>query len=437
MSRRAGTRNVRGVKTRRGSYDAIIVGGGHNGLVAATYLARTGRSVLVLERAGHTGGAAVSTRAFPGVDARLSRYSYLVSLLPHAIVRDLGLRFAVRRRTISSYTPHGPSGLLVADPARTQASLRALTGSDREWSAWQAFYARTARLGSALFDTLTEPLRTEAELRARVGDDATWEAFVERPLGEVVEATFAHDLVRGVVLTDALIGTFAGAHDVSGLQNRCFLYHVIGNGTGDWDVPVGGMGALTDALADAARGAGAELVCDAEVTAIATDGQRAEVNVGDELVVGARHVLANVAPAMLSRLLGQEPEAPAPQIRTLGWAVSTPQPPTSASSGAHGQARSRWKMWPAGSPSASSRSTGLEASRQGRPSASRARQSASGSARCSSRVANVAASARSRAATGSAANSRAGMCSPKRVSVWWPDARSSSPRIDGSVSEWQ
>ena len=313
MSRRAVTRSVRGVKTRRESYDAIIVGGGHNGLVAATYLARTGRSVLVLERAGHTGGAAVSTRAFPGVDARLSRYSYLVSLLPHAIVRDLGLRFAVRRRTISSYTPHGPSGLLVADPARTQASLRALTGSDREWSAWQAFYARTARLGSALFDTLTEPLRTEAELRARVGDDATWEAFVERPLGEVVEATFAHDLVRGVVLTDALIGTFAGAHDVSGLQNRCFLYHVIGNGTGDWDVPVGGMGALTDALADAARAAGAELVCDAEVTAIATDGQRAEVTVGDELVVGARHVLANVAPAMLSRLLGQEPEAPAPE----------------------------------------------------------------------------------------------------------------------------
>ena len=64
------------------SYDAVIVGGGHNGLVAAAYLARAGRSVLVLERLGHTGGAAVSTRPFAGVDARLSRYSYLVSLLP-------------------------------------------------------------------------------------------------------------------------------------------------------------------------------------------------------------------------------------------------------------------------------------------------------------------------------------------------------------------
>lgn len=102
----------------RDSYDAVIVGGGHNGLVAAAYLARAGQSVLVLERLGTTGGAAVSTRPFDGVDARLSRYSYLVSLLPSKIVRDLGLDFAVRKRTVSSYTPAvrdgRPTGLLVA-----------------------------------------------------------------------------------------------------------------------------------------------------------------------------------------------------------------------------------------------------------------------------------------------------------------------------------
>ena len=68
-------------------HDAVIVGGGHNGLVAAAYLARAGRSVLVLERMEHTGGAAVSERPWPGVDARLSRYSYLVSLLPRAQCR--------------------------------------------------------------------------------------------------------------------------------------------------------------------------------------------------------------------------------------------------------------------------------------------------------------------------------------------------------------
>ena len=298
----------------RSDYDAVIVGGGHNGLVAAAYLARAGRSVLVLERAANTGGAAVSTRAFPGVDARLSRYSYLVSLLPRAIVEDLGLRFTTRRRTISSYTPHGAGGLLVdaATPARTQAAMHALTGSDAEFAAWQRFYASTQRLAAGLADTLTEPLRSSDELRERVGDDAAWEAFVERPLGEVIESSFADDLVRGVVLTDALIGTFAGAHDADLLQNRCFLYHVIGNGTGDWDVPVGGMGALTDALAGAARAAGAEILTGAEVTAIATDGVRAEVS-GDGFAVGARDVLANVAPAVLAELLGEAPDGPAPE----------------------------------------------------------------------------------------------------------------------------
>ena len=81
-----------------GTFDVVIAGGGHNGLVAAAYLAKAGRRVLVLERQDHTGGLAISTRAFPGVDVRLSRYSYLVSLLPTKIVKDLGLKLELRRR---------------------------------------------------------------------------------------------------------------------------------------------------------------------------------------------------------------------------------------------------------------------------------------------------------------------------------------------------
>ncbi|MEU6960478.1 phytoene desaturase family protein [Streptomyces chrestomyceticus] len=297
----------------RTSYDVVIVGGGHNGLVAVAYLARAGRRVLVLERLGHTGGAAVSERAFRGVDARLSRYSYLVSLLPPKIVADLGLRFAVRRRSVSSYTPAvrggRPTGLYVGtDEAATRASFARITGSDREYAAWRRFYGMTRRVAERVFPTLTEPLPARAALRARIGDDAAWEALFERPLGETVESVFDDDLVRGVVLTDGLIGTFAHAHDPTLAQNRCFLYHVIGGGTGDWDVPIGGMGALTDALADAARKAGAEIVTDCPVTGIATDGGTAEVT-GAHGTVGARHVLVNAAPQVLAGLLG----APSPE----------------------------------------------------------------------------------------------------------------------------
>lgn len=296
----------------RDAYDAVIVGGGHNGLVAAAYLARAGHPVLVLERNAGTGGAAVSTRPFAGVDARLSRYSYLVSLLPDKIVRDLGLNFAVRKRTVSSYTPKGNGGLLVGSD-RTRESFAEVTGGESEYAAWREFYAMTGRVAQRVFPTLTEPLPTREALRARIGDETAWRTLFEEPIGVAIEKRFADDLVRGVVLTDALIGTFADAHDPSLVQNRCFLYHVIGGGTGDWDVPVGGMGALTDALADAARAAGAEIATRHEVSRIETDGERAEVTFrsqGAEGVVVARQVLVNASPRELATLLGEEPPAP-------------------------------------------------------------------------------------------------------------------------------
>jgi phytoene dehydrogenase-like protein len=294
----------------RSRYDVVVVGGGHNGLAAAAYVARAGRSVLVLERSARMGGAAVSEAPFPGVDVRLSRYAYLVSLLPRWIVSELGLRFETRRRRISSYTPvPGTSlGVLIdtVDVGRTRASL------GDAFDAWQRFYDGVARVARAVFPTLLEPLPTRAQLRERVGDDDAWEALFERPIGEAIEAAFTDDVLRGVVLTDALIGTFAGARDASLRQNRCFLYHVIGNGTGSWDVPVGGMGALTDELARCAAAAGAELVTGAEVTAIDADGRHAEVRL-DGRAVSCEHVVAGCAPAVLDRLLGRPGEGERPE----------------------------------------------------------------------------------------------------------------------------
>lgn len=293
-------------------FDVVVVGGGHNGLVAATYLARAGRSVAVLERLDHLGGAAISGAVFPGVDARLSRYSYLVSLLPDTIVTDLGLDLRLASRAVASYTPvPGDRGLLVErEPgAATRESFRALTGSDAEFTAWQDFYGELATLAKQVAATMTAPLLPAEQVRSLVGE--SWHRFVERPLGEVIESTFADDTVRGVALTDGLIGTFTHAHDPSLLQNRCFLYHLIGNGTGEWRVPVGGMGAVTGALISAARAAGVRLVTDATVTSIESDGRWAEVRYvsadGDSQTAGAAWVAAGVAPAVLDRLLGRTP----------------------------------------------------------------------------------------------------------------------------------
>lgn len=300
--------------TEARSYDVAVVGGGHNGLTAAAYLALAGKRVIVLERLDEMGGAAVSAQAFPGVDARLSRYSYLVSLLPQRVIADLGLDIRLARRRYSSYTPlpGTDTGLLVdtGDPAATAESFAAV-GASADAAAWSSFYDDTARLARALFPTVTEPLMTRAETRRLLGDDALWTELIDDPIGATVERRFADDLVRGVVLTDGLIGTFAPAVDETLAANRCFLYHVIGGGTGDWDVPIGGMGAVSGALRRAALDAGATLLTGAEVTALTPDGELTYRHGDVERRLVAGTVLANVAPFELARLLGES--APRPE----------------------------------------------------------------------------------------------------------------------------
>jgi phytoene dehydrogenase-like protein len=296
-------------------YDVVIVGGGHNGLTAAAYLARAGVSTLVLERQDHTGGAAVSAKPFRGVPALVSRYSYLVSLLPQQIIDDLELDVQLKSRATASYTPTvrdgRHTGLMVErnESQATADSFRALTGSDQEYDAWRRFYGEIAEFAQALAPTLLEPLRTARDIQQLVAPD-TWDYIVEQPIGQEIEERFADDTVRGVVATDALIGTFADLNDASLVQNRAFLYHLIGNGTGEWRVPVGGMGGVTDSLAVAARNAGATIVTGAGVSGIESDGQEALVtwhDGGTWRSAACDWVLSNVAPWVLQVLLDLEP----------------------------------------------------------------------------------------------------------------------------------
>ena len=289
------------------THDVVIVGGGHNALVAAAYLARAGRTVIVLERLSHLGGAAVSESPWTGVDARVSRYSYLVSLLPRRIIDDLGLRIDLRRRRYSSYTsdPSDPSrGILVdtEDAAATAASFLHTTGDPGEAERYARFTRSLTPLARHLFPTMTEPLQTRSVVRAGFTDDGLWNAFIEQPLGGFLRSALQTDITRGIALTDGLIGTFSSSDDESLRQNRCFLYHVIGGGTGDWDVPAGGMGRVSGELERAAREAGAQLRTDAEVVGISPDG---EVQIGGDRAhsVRGRLVLSGVGPAVLERLL--------------------------------------------------------------------------------------------------------------------------------------
>jgi phytoene dehydrogenase-like protein len=292
-------------------YDAIVVGGGHNGLVAASYLALAGKKVVLLEAERELGGATTSVRPFPEFDARLSRYSYLVSLLPDQIVADLGVKFKTLERAIASYTPYLnknkglDGGLLISQnwDEGTAQSFQELTGTPAEGVAWREFYSEIAELAKRIAPSMLQPLKNAKTLKEEIDLPQTWSYLMERPIGEVIRNRFKDDLVRGVVLTDGLIGTFVSADDLQ--ANRCFLYHLIGNGTGQWRVPEGGMGALVTELKRVALAAGVEILVDTR--AVKIDSDRSGVSVatlsGEKFT--ARDLLFAGAPQTLAKIRGE------------------------------------------------------------------------------------------------------------------------------------
>lgn len=295
-------------------YDAIVVGSGHNGLVAACYLGLAGKKVLVLEKNDYVGGATVSSSPFKGVDVKLSRYSYLVSLLPNQIIKDLSLNFKTLSRTVSSYTPYfdddGDKGLLINRnfDQTTQDSMHLLTGESNEAIAWQNFYDSVKGFAEVVAPTMLQPLPTKSEIQELV-DPLTWIELVENTLAETLHDNFFDDLIKGVVLTDGLIGTFTSANDHA--ANKCFIYHLIGNGSGEWKVPLGGMGALVNELIKRCHELDVEIKTLSEVVKISESSDSIVVELASGERLDSQLLLANCAPRTLEKLAG----LPAPKLR--------------------------------------------------------------------------------------------------------------------------
>ncbi|WP_337044493.1 phytoene desaturase family protein [Emticicia sp. 17c] len=299
-------------------YDSIIVGSGHNGLIAACYLAKAGKKVLVLEKNDYIGGGTTSQKVFSDYEAYLSRYSYLVSLLPETIFNDLGLSVKLLKRDVASYTPYihnnVPKGLILSniDPEVSKESVMALGYGEAEWKGYQAILQKQQAFAELIWDSFLLPLKSKADWKQYFldcGHQDLWNAFVEEPIGKLIESHVQSDILRGVLLTDAKIGSYTHAYDTALLQNKTFIYHVVGNKTGEWRVPQGGMGNLVAQLSAKALALGVEIKTQAEVKKITTAELPEVMYVfeGKEETVAGKNILINAAPSVLEKLLGNLP----------------------------------------------------------------------------------------------------------------------------------
>jgi phytoene dehydrogenase-like protein len=273
------------------SFDAIVVGAGHNGLTAAAYLARAGLRVIVLERRSVLGGACVTEEVWPGV--RVSRASYVVSMLQPKVVSDLrlhdyGYRAVPLDPAYAALTPEGPI-FFHNDPARTAASVATFSARDgRVYADFEALLERTATflrpmmlreppaLGSHhpmdLLSLMREGART-AGLNRREAQDLF--RIFTMSVADLLDDWFEHDGLKGSIASTGVVGVWAGPRTPGTAYN--LLHHALGEIDGipgGWGQVIGGMGAISTAIARSAEAAGAVIRTGAEVASIDVRGGR-------------------------------------------------------------------------------------------------------------------------------------------------------------------
>ncbi|UVO51619.1 NAD(P)/FAD-dependent oxidoreductase [Sphingomonas sp. SUN019] len=302
------------------SYDALIIGGGHNGLVCAFYLARAGLKVRVLERRHIVGGAAVTEEFHPGF--RNSTASYTVSLLRPKVIKDMRLHergWRIIERTISNFFPHEDGYLkLGGGTARTQAEFARFSKKDAE--TFPKYEEALERVAQVLRDlALKTPPNAGGGVRALIAAAtqgkrlAGMDIEAQRDVMDLfvksarsfLDSWYENEHVKAAFGFDAVVGNYASP-DTPG-SAYVLLHHVFGevNGKmGMWGHSVGGMGAITQYMAEACVEAGVEISLEAPVAKVLVDGGKvAGVRLESDEEIAAGIVASNAGPALLFREL--------------------------------------------------------------------------------------------------------------------------------------
>jgi phytoene dehydrogenase-like protein len=257
------------------SFDAVVIGAGHNGLTCAAYLGRAGLDVLVVERSEMVGGACVTEELFDGY--RMSTAAYSLSLLQPQVIADLGLKLDVRRRDPVAFAPYPEGGglLLWGERSRRTASIAELSRKDA--AAYDELYALFAEAAQRLRPLLSYPATRKQVKRAFAASEVSelLERTVEGSIAALCEEHFEHDFMQGYIASQGITGTTGGPHTEG--TAYVFLHHAVGEAagaSGAWGFVRGGMGTITEQLADAVRAAGGEIRLSCEVDHIRLDGAR-------------------------------------------------------------------------------------------------------------------------------------------------------------------
>jgi len=306
-------------------YDAIIVGGGHNGLVCALYLARAGHKVRVLERRGIVGGAAITEEFHPGF--RNSTASYSVSLLNPKVIADMGLaRHGLRIviRPLSYFSPVDDRRYLILDKDKERSFAEVSKWSRRDAERMENFHARLDRIVDLLREVLLKTpvnasggprdllsalgLANQVRKLGLQGQGDLLDMF-GKSAGDILDQWFETDVLKGLLGFDATIGNYASPYTPGSAY--VLLHHVFGevNGVkGAWGHAIGGMGSITQAMAAACLELGVEITTDAPVREITiAKGRATGVVLENGEDISARVVVSNLNPKLLfSKLVAPE-----------------------------------------------------------------------------------------------------------------------------------